>query len=195
MGDRTKMTLKEVQNEISRLRSIEKRLEKEEREKHKAAAREFVGKCYKRSDGVVFKIVSAPIEAWGGFRTIYNECQFPALFLKYPSDIEDEIYIIHGVDEFVPCYCDDVYLDINKGAPGLPGEFNYSYQEISQEEFAAEFDKCMEAFKEQLGISKTKPMANKYTCKYFYRTFEDLDGPQYWCKLYNKDCDNCQKDL
>lgn len=41
--------------------------------------------------------------------------------------------------------------------------------------------------------SEKAPTHNKYTCKYVYRTFEDLDGPQYWCKLYNKDCDNCKQ--
>jgi hypothetical protein len=188
------MTLKEVQNEISRLRSIEKRLEKEEREKHKAAAREFVGKCYKRSDGVVLKIVSIPVETWDRYGANYNQYQFPALFLQYPSDINDRRYQVVDIDEFVPCYCDNVYLDINRGVPGLNATLreNHSYQEISQEEFAAEFDKCIESFKEQLGMRKPAPMTNKHTCKYVYRTFEDLDGPQYWCKLYNKDCDNCQ---
>lgn len=37
------------------------------------------------------------------------------------------------------------------------------------------------------------PTHNKDTCKYVYRTFEDLDGPQYWCRLYDKDCDNCNE--
>ena len=195
MGDRTEMTLKEVQNEISRLRGSAKQLEEEEIEKHKEAARKFVGRCYRRDDGVVCKIVSVPIEVWDMHGTNYNQYQFPAIILQYPDGICDRKYKSSNIDEFVPCYCDTVYLNIDKGAPGLPGEFNYSYQEISQEEFAAEFDKCMESFKEQLGIRKPAPMANKHTCKYVYRTFEDLDGPQYWCKLYNKDCDNCQKDL
>ena len=38
----------------------------------------------------------------------------------------------------------------------------------------------------------TAPTHDKHTCKYVYRTFEDRDGPQYCCKLYNKDCDRCQ---
>lgn len=190
------MTLKEVQDEISRLRDIEKQFEREEREKHKAAAREFVGKCYKRSDGVVLKIVSIPVETWDCYRTNYNPYQFPALFLQYPSEIEDRRYKVADIDEFVPCYCDNVYLDINRGVPGLSATLreNHSYREISQEEFAAEFDKCIESFKTQLGMCKQKPVVDKYTCEYVYRTFENIDGLQYWCKLYNKDCDNCQKD-
>ena len=145
------MTLKEVRNEISRLRSVEKQLEKEDREKHKDAAREFVGKCYKRSDGVVLKIVSIPIETCDCCTTNYNQYQFPALFLQYPSGINDRRYEIVGIDEFVPCYCDNVYLDVNRGVPGINATLReHSYQEISQEEFAAEFDKCIECFKKQL---------------------------------------------
>lgn len=33
---------------------------------------------------------------------------------------------------------------------------------------------------------------NKYNCKYAYRTYEDYDGAEYWCTLYNKDCDSCR---
>lgn len=29
-------------------------------------------------------------------------------------------------------------------------------------------------------------------CPYVYRTFEDRDGPEYWCRLKNKDCDGCR---
>lgn len=37
------------------------------------------------------------------------------------------------------------------------------------------------------------PTGNKYDCPYVHRTYEDRDGPEYWCTLYNKDCDSCTK--
>ena len=33
---------------------------------------------------------------------------------------------------------------------------------------------------------------NKYTCCYAHRTYDDRDGAEYWCTLYNKDCDSCK---
>lgn len=41
------MTLKEINDEISRLRNIARELENKEREENKELARKFVGKCYK----------------------------------------------------------------------------------------------------------------------------------------------------
>lgn len=186
------MTLKEVKAEISRLQNIERQLERENRETHQVAAQQFVGRCYRYKKDTFLKIIDVPRVHSTMTGERYNEYQFPAVFLQYPKKPNNK-YVRDDLDEFYPCYCDTVYLNIDLGKPGCPtyGEPEH-YQEISQEEFAAEFDKCMESFREQIGISKPQPMANKYTCKHVYRTFEDLDGPQYWCKLYNKDCDNCQ---
>ena len=172
----SEMTLKEVQNEISRLRSIEKQLEKEEREKHREAAQEFIGRCYRRTDGVVLKIVSTPVEVWDMYRTIYNQYQFPAVILQYPDQISNRQYKSNSIDEFTPCYCDTVYLNIDHGIVGSPMD-KHSYQEISQEEFAAEFDKCIESFKEQIGINKPKPKPTMSE-KEFYDTYCRLCGSQ-----------------
>lgn len=36
------------------------------------------------------------------------------------------------------------------------------------------------------------PTHNKYNCPYVHRTYDDRDGPEYWCTLYKKDCDGCR---
>ena len=145
------MTLKEVRDEIDKLRQIEYELEEEERERHKAAAQKFVGKCYKYKDKFL-KIIDVPRSCITMTGVVYNEYQFPAVFLEYPEEPRNK-YIRDTLDEFVPCYCDTVYLNVKLGKPGCPtlGECE-KYQEISQEEFAAEFDKCIESFKEQISI-------------------------------------------
>lgn len=200
------MTLKEVRTEISRLQNIERQLERENREKHQVAAQQFVGRCYRYKKDTFLKIIDVPRVHSTMTGERYNEYQFPAVFLKYPKKPNNR-YIRDDLDEFYPCYCDTVYLNIDIGKPGCPtyGEHEH-YQEISQEEFAAEFDKCMESFKEQIGISKPKPMTTaEFTdiycgpcgtqrCKHVNRTFDDRDGPVYWCMLYNKECDNCRRE-
>ncbi len=145
------MTLKEVYKELDRLNAIKHNLEKEQRDVHKEAARKFVGRCYRKDNGAVFKIVSIPIEEWSMHGTIYNEYQFPALFLQYPNDLEECSYGHADVDEFVPCYCDTVYLDIEAGIPEAKPFGTSGCKEISQEEFNAEFDKCIAHYKGLIG--------------------------------------------
>ena len=140
------MTLGEVRKEIDRLNAIKRELEKEEREEHKKKARQFVGKCYKRDDGVFCKIISVPVEIYTGYGTLYNEYQFPALFLQFSEGVNERSYKHDNIDEFVPCYCDTIYFNI---ANQLPGGFrDHVFEEITPEEFNTEFDKCIAHYKE-----------------------------------------------
>lgn len=153
------MTREEIQKEIDRLTAMKRELEKEERETHKQQARQFVGKCYKRydranceSEGVFCKIISTPIEIWDMYRTAYNPYQFPALFLQFPERPSERSYKHSDIDEFVPCYCDTIYLDVKRGRPGSILRDDEYFEEVTQEEFNAEFDKCIAHFKEQINI-------------------------------------------
>lgn len=92
------------------------------------------------------KIISIPIETWDAFRTTYNSYQFPALFLKRPEPLKESYYKTDiNLDEFVPFYCDTVFLNYDDNFIHL---FNKDYKEISQAEFAVEFDKCVAYCKE-----------------------------------------------
>lgn len=151
------MTASEIRAEIRRLQAMEKELEKEEREKNKELARKFVGKCYKRhdradceSDGVFCKIIGIPVEIWNLYSTSYNPYQFPALFLRFPKKPSERSYKHSDIDEFTPCYCDNIYFDVARGCPGSTLFEEEYFEEITQEEFNAEFDKCIAHFKEQI---------------------------------------------
>lgn len=141
------MTRREIQNEISRLQLMLREAEEQEREQHREQARKFVGKCYRGSDGQVFKIISIPITKLYMTGQRYNEYQFPALFLKYPTELKEK-YIDNQLDEFSPFEIDTVYFNIKNN---VPGEYNDSYDEITNEEFNIELDKCINHFKELIG--------------------------------------------
>lgn len=146
------MTLKEVQKEIDRLNAIKRELEEQEREAHRQAARQFVGKCYKSDEGNVAKIIGIPRTIHHMTHVVYNPYQFPAVFLNYP-DMPREEGIHCKLDEFTPLYYDTIYLDIKNEHPGRSLMFwEDQWEEITQEEFNEEFDRCIEHFKEQINV-------------------------------------------
>lgn len=137
------MTLKEINDEISRLRNIARELENKEREENKELARKFVGKCYKSDSGSIVKIIGIPrtLLMLSGER--YEENMFPAVFLHDPK-FPCERYCQDDIDEFAPCSCGTVCFNIKDGKPMFFDE------EITQEEFNVELDKCIIKFKEML---------------------------------------------
>lgn len=146
------MTLKEARDEMYRLQSLVRKLEEEERNKHREAARRFVGKCYKSSKGEILKIIGIPRTYVYMTGDNYNEYQFPAVFLQYPDMLRERM-IRDELDEFAPCYCDNIYLNVNVGVPTQTINWNsVEYEEIAPEEFDAEFDKCMASFKEKIKV-------------------------------------------
>lgn len=137
------MTLKEINDEISRLRNIARELENKEREENKELARKFVGKCYKSSTGKIVKIIGIPRTRLMLSGERYEENYFPAVFLNDPK-FPCEKYIEDDIDEFAPCYCDTVHFKVKDNKPMFFDE------EITQEEFNEELDKCIIKFKEML---------------------------------------------
>ena len=133
------MTLDEVQKEIDKLKGIERKLIEEEEERYNAKATKYVGKCYCNRKGVVLKILRIPQRVYGGdFQWHYRRHYFPVLCLRRVSLSDGYL------DDFTPCYCDEVYFDIyHFNAPK-------GYTEITQDEFNEEFDICIEHFKEQI---------------------------------------------
>ena len=137
------MTLKEINDEISRLRKIARELESKEREENKELARKFVGKCYRSDSGSIIKIIGTPrtLLMLSGER--YEENRFPAVFLHDPK-LPCERYYQDDIDEFAPCCCGTVYFNVKDDKPMFFDE------EITQEEFNVELDKCITKFKEML---------------------------------------------
>lgn len=144
------MTLKEINEEISRLELLRRKMHEEEINQHKEMARKFIGKCY-RVDGLVFKIIGVPRTRLTMTSSIYNSYQFPALVLQYANKPRD-MYVSEE-DNFYPCYYDDVYFNLWDDDSKQPK----SFYEISKEEFDVEFNKCIEHFKRQVD-----EMVNEY---------------------------------
>lgn len=145
------MTLKEVNDEISRLQALQRQMREDEINKHKEMVRQFVGKCYRSYNGCVIKIIGVPRTRLTMTSSIYNEYQFPALVLQYTNKPCDTY--ISDEDNFYPCYYDDVYFNLWDDDSKQPK----SFYEISKEEFDAEFNQCIEHFKRQVD-----EMVNEY---------------------------------
>lgn len=162
------MTLKEVKEEIYRFETIKNQLEEQEREVHRQAARKFVGKCYKSNKGRVIKIIDVPRTRSAMTHVDYNKYQFPAVILHYPEKLPRNRYIIDDSGNFRPIFYTTVYLDIEKGIPGDGVLFQTDqYEEITEEEFETEFDKCMEHFKELIDMRKPEPLSEEeFIAKY-----------------------------
>lgn len=144
-----KMTRRELDAEIGRLQAERRKLEEQERVQHQEQARKFVGKCYRDAKGQVLRIIGIPITKYQMTGSIYNKYWFPAMLLRYPTPLSERM-MRDTLDEFSPLCIDEVYFNIENGTP--VGDFCSKYTEITQEEFREEFDKCINHFKELIGV-------------------------------------------
>lgn len=135
------MTLKEINDEISRLQTIKRKMHEDEVNKQKDMARKFVGKCYTSSDGSIFKIIGIPRTRLTMMDGIYNPYKFPALVLQYPDKLR-ETYISDN-DDFVPFCYDEVYFNVWDDKSKNQCRFH----EMSKEAFDARFNECLERYK------------------------------------------------
>lgn len=146
------MTREEIRAEMSRLGRLERELEEKEREEHRQAARKFVGKCYKSDDGKFIKIIDIPRTFLAKAGARYDFYKFPVVFLHYPVAIPKNRYIDDDSKDFTPVYYDTIYLDIKKGVPEDRPFNRKTWEEITQEEFDSEFNKCITHFKELINV-------------------------------------------
>lgn len=139
-----------IDKEIAKLQTMRRELEEQEREQHKEQARKFVGKCYRSRKGNVIKIIGIP-RTYLYMRGIeYDKYQFPAIFLNYPDVLQEAITGDDCLYNFSPICCDTVRLDIDKG---IPNSWDVVYdEEITEQEFNVEFDKCIKSFKEKINV-------------------------------------------
>lgn len=141
------MTLAEVMAEIDRLQAIKRELESIDQVEYDKRCKKFVGRCYKYDNGRIFKILAIPRKYLDvDFHSRYNKYNFPVLVLNTASFPLPCDYF----DDFVPCYCDEVFFDIDKY------KMPYNTIEITSEEFDTEFDKCIAHFKELVGKCEPK---------------------------------------
>lgn len=122
------MTIKEIDQKIAELRQERNKLEAEDREKFFEVAKNNIGRCFK-VNGVFVKVLDIPVVEETKTGTHFNKYQYPALWLAY--------------DDGVPFYADTLF----SGAWGVGHDLlNNNYEEISKEEFNAEFDRRIAKF-------------------------------------------------
>lgn len=125
------MTIKEIDKKISELKRERKVLEDEKRKEFLESAKENIGRCFKVNN-VLAKVIDVPKVEETMTGTYFNEYQYPAIFLK------DE--------DGMPFYIDTLF----SGAWGIGHDVINKYEEVSKEEFNAEFDLRIAEFIEMI---------------------------------------------
>lgn len=138
------MNIREIDKEIGRLNAIRRDLQEKEVERKKELARKFVGKCYRDIYGTALKIVGIPQTRLTMTNQIYDENEFPAVFVNHPTKISETCISNDELSLFAPCYCANVLFyqwdeNQNKNYDGLT--------EISQEEFDFALDQSIDLFR------------------------------------------------
>ena len=123
----SKMTLQEVNKQISELQCKRRELEKQYIENFKKDARQHVGRCFKIDDKYYIKVIGIPQERHTMTGIEFNEYQFPAIKL---------------VDDIIPFE----RTDLPSAAVGIGMDPLHTYQEILKEEFEEEFQKRIDRF-------------------------------------------------
>ena len=127
------MTIKEIDDQIRELTNRRYELKKQEIEHDKQEARKNVGRCFK-VDGIYAKIVGIPRETYtmrGGVN--FNRYQYPAVYLCKCQK-----------DNIIPFHEDTLF----SGAWGDGHDVRHTYEEISRDEFQAEFDRRLQQFRD-----------------------------------------------
>ena len=125
------MTLKEIDDKILELKQRRHELEKLERKEFQKNAQKNVGRCFKINGCKYAKVIDVPQEQWTRTHYIFNEYQYPALFLT---------------NDTIPFEEDTLF----SGAWGVGNNDPWTiYEEITQEEFAKEFETRVQKLREK----------------------------------------------
>lgn len=133
------MTLKEIDDQILKLQVLRKSLEKEEIKKFQEEAEKNVGRCF-ILNGNYLRIIDIPREQYDlSGHCHFNPYQYQALYLGHDCDNDD----------IVPFYCNTVFSSILGEAKNTSG---MNFREISEEEFMAEFNRCVKELRDALFV-------------------------------------------
>lgn len=127
------MTVKEIDSQILKLKNQRFELEKKEREEFKEKAKVNIGRCFKVGNAFA-KVIDVPQEVVTMTGVHFNEYQYPALYID---------------DSEIPFHKDTLF----SGAWGVGHNIiGTIYEEITPEEFAAEFEKKVQKMREDFNI-------------------------------------------
>ena len=129
-------TLKEIDQEISRLQAMRLELYIQEIATFTEKARENIGRCF-IVDGKYVKVLDVPQTAYMRTKVDFNRYQYPALWID------------NVPNELVPFHEDTIFS-------GYWGDGNEpphsSVQEISNEEFKKEYLRVLHEFQTKIGV-------------------------------------------
>lgn len=130
------MTVKEIDDEMQRLRNLRYELEKQEISEFKEQAKQNIGRCF-IVNGQYIKVIGIPQEEYRlSGSPIFNRYQYPALFLGY--DVDEE--------PIIPFYYNTLFSGVwGNGHDMLHSEV----KEISKEEFKQKFEQVLHQFIEK----------------------------------------------
>lgn len=136
------MTVKEIDKEIDALRARRHEIEAREIEEHQRVARQHVGRCFRVNGNQYAKVIDVPPVIHTKTGVHYNQYQYPALYLGH------EVKVDARHKSLVPFYEDNIFV----AAWGEGDDFLNTYEEITVEEFAAEFERLLADFRNQIGV-------------------------------------------
>lgn len=129
-------TVKEIDQEISRLQAMRLDLYIQEIATFTEKAKENIGRCF-IVDGKYVKVLGVPQTEYMRTKVDFNRYQYPALWID------------HDPKELVPFYEDTIFS-------GYWGDGNdplhSSVQEISNEEFKKEYLRVLHEFQTKIGV-------------------------------------------
>ena len=132
------MTIREIDDEIERLRNEKYKLEHEAIAEFRPYAQTNVGRCFSVNNTLV-KVIDIPEDDSYNRNYFYNKYQYWGLYLN--ADI-------NGTREsIIPFYEDNVFSGI-WGEGNLPSHIKC--EEITKEEFNKEFIKRLDEFRERI---------------------------------------------
>lgn len=136
------MTLREIDEQIAVLRSQRHELEKQEIDEHRKSARQHIGRCFKINGSRYVKVIDVPPVMHTKTGINYNRYQYPALYLGHEVNFETRR------KSLVPFYEDKLF----SAAWGEGDDFLNTYEEITTEEFATEFERLWADFRNQIEV-------------------------------------------
>ncbi|MDD6023621.1 MAG: hypothetical protein PUC06_05180 [Oscillospiraceae bacterium] len=133
------MTLKEIDEEIRRLKRLRDAEHGKQITELKKAAKKNVGRCF-NNNGVYIKVVGIPQDDYTLTGNHFNQYQYPALYLEY-DDIKE-------LPNSMPFYFDT--LDSGAWGEGYNPVIDQKYLEVTPEEFNEEFEKRIQEFRKRV---------------------------------------------
>ena len=142
-----KTQLREIDDQIQELRNKRYELEKQDIMNFKEQAKANVGRCF-RNENHYIKIIGIPQEVYTKTGIEFDRYNYPAFHLGYkPNDVVR--LTMYKLKQIIPFYEDTIHSSIWEKRKYV---LEHQYEEITPEEFNAEFEKRLQKFREQIGI-------------------------------------------